>query len=183
MNPLSPSAIATLLGCDTEDVLPLLSLAKSLLVLQDGASHPVRPFHKSFPDFITDPTRCTDPRFHIPPLDHHLQLLVDCLHLMDQTLAKNMCELPDAVANSDVGDLEKRTEEMINPALRYGCTSWHKHLVEADTKPAHTPMIPPTLHRFLEKKFLFWLEVLSVLGAVRNAVEALQIIVNWLEVC
>ena len=94
-----------------------------------------------------------------------------------------MCELPDAVANSDVGDLKERTEEYIHPALRYACLFWHVHLVEADTKPAHTPTITSTLHQFLENKFLFWLEVLSVLGAIRNAVEALQIIADWLEVC
>ena len=94
-----------------------------------------------------------------------------------------MCGLPDAVANSDVGDLKERTEKYIDPALKYACMSWHTHLVDADTMPAHAPTIVPTLHQFLEKKFLFWLEVLSVLGAVRNAVEALQIAMNWLEVC
>ena len=94
-----------------------------------------------------------------------------------------MCKLPDAVANSDVNDLKERTEKYIDPALKYACMSWHTHLVDADTMPAHAPKIVPTLRRFLEEKFLFWLEVLSVLGAVRNAVEALQVTVDLLEVC
>ena len=183
VNPLSPSTIATLLGYDTEDVPPLLSPAKSLLVLQEDVSHPVRPFHKSFPDFITDLTRCTDERFLISPPDHHLRLLISCLNLMDQTLAKNMCKLPDGVANSDVEDLKERIQKYINPALQYACLSWHAHLVDANTVPALAPKIAPALRQFLEKKFLFWLEVLSVLGAVRNAVEALQAIVKWSEVC
>ena len=183
VNPLSPSAIATILGCDTEDILPLLSPAKSLLLLQEDTSCPVRPFHKSFPDFITDPTRCTNKRFHISPPDHHLQLLMSCLDLTDRMLAKNMCKLPDAAANSDVSDLGKRIEECIDPALRYACLSWHTHFDDADMTPAHGPAITLTLHKFLEKKFLFWLEVLSVLGAVRIAVEALQITMEWLEVC
>ena len=102
---------------------------------------------------------------------------------MNRTLAKNVCKLPDAVANSDVSDLEERIEECIDPALRYACLSWHAHLVDADTPPAHAPTITHTLRQFLEEKFLFWLEVLSVLGAVRNAVEALQATVDWLEVC
>ena len=183
VNPLSPSAIATLLGSDAEDVPFLLSSISSLLVLQDDPNHPVRPFHKSFPDFVTDPRRCTNQRFRISPPDHHLQLLDGCLNLMNHTLAKNMCELPDAAANSDVGDLKDRTEKYIDPALRYACLSWHMHLINGDTTPGHTPTIAPTLHRFLEKKLLFWLEVLSILGAVKNAVEALQAIVDWLEVC
>ena len=182
-NPLSPSAIATLLRLDTDDVLPLLSSVHSLLILQDDANHPVRPFHKSFPDFIIDPNRCTDQRFHISPPDHHSRLLIDCLSLMDRTLERNMCKLPDAVVNSDVSNLKERTEKYINPALRYACMSWHVHLVGADTTPVHAPAIAPILHQLLEKKFLFWLEVLSVLDAVRNAVEALQVTVDWLEVC
>ena len=182
-NPLSPSTIATLLGSDADDILPLLSSVKSLLILQDDVDHPVRPFHKSFPDFVTDPTRCTNQRFHISPPDHHLQLLIGCLDLMNQTLEKNMCELPDAVANSDVDNLKERADKHINPALQYACMSWHMHLVGADTVPACAPTITSTLQQFLETKLLCWLEILSVLGTVRNAVDALQATVDWLRVC
>jgi hypothetical protein len=56
VNPLSPSVIATLLGFDTEAVFFHLSSIHSLLVLQEDVDDPVLPFHKSFPDFITDPT-------------------------------------------------------------------------------------------------------------------------------
>ena len=182
-DPLSPSTIATLLELDPEDVFLPLSSVHSLLLLQEDIHHPVRPFHKSFPDFIINPTRCTNPRFYISPPDHHLQLLVCCLNLMNQTLEKNVCKLPDAVANSDVGDLKERVKRCIDPALQYACRSWHTHLVDADTIPAHTPAITSALDEFLGKKFLCWLEVLSVLGAVRNAVDALQVTIDWLEVC
>ena len=182
-NPLSPSAIAILLGLDAEDVLPLLSSANSLLILKEDLNHPVRPFHKSFPDFITDPARCTNQRFHISPPYHHSQLLVHCLNLMNQTLAKNMCNLPEAIANSDISDLRERTERYIHPALQCACMSWHIHLISAETTPVHSPTVTPALRQFLETKFLFWLEVLSVLGAVRNAVDALQATIGWLEVC
>ena len=181
-NPLSPSAIAILLEFDVDDVLPLLSSVNSLLIVHEDIHRPVRLFHKSFPDFVTDPTRCTNRRFHISPLDHHLKLLTSSLNLMNQTLEKNMCKLPEAVANSDVGDLKERTDKYIDSALRYACMTWHTHLVDADTTPVHAPTITPTLRRFLETKFLFWLEILSVLGAVRNGVEALQIAEGWLEV-
>ena len=61
--------------------------------------------------------------------------------------------------------------------------SWHTHLIDADTMPAHAPIITPTLQKFLATKFLCWLEVLSVLGVVRKTVEALQATANWLEAC
>ena len=93
-----------------------------------------------------------------------------------------MCELPDAVANSDVSDLNERAERYINLALRYACRSWHTHLIDKHKGSVSIPEITSALHRFLETKFLFWLEVLSVLGAVRNAVDALQVAVGWLDV-
>ena len=80
-----------------------------------------------------------------------------------------MCKLPDGVANSEVIDLKERTKEHISQVLKYACKSWHKHLV--GTIPAD---VAPVLDEFLEEKFLFWLEVLSVLGAAREAVDALE---------
>ncbi|KAF9645838.1 hypothetical protein BDM02DRAFT_3172605, partial [Thelephora ganbajun] len=172
-NPLSPSTIAALLGIDPEDVFLRLSSVHSLLILQDDVDSPVRPFHKSFPDFIVDSTRCPNERFHVSPPTHHPELLAGCLELMNQTLEKNMCNLPDGTANREVVDLRERTERHLDPALRYACKSWHKHLIDGHT--VHTPAITSALGRFLEKKFLFWLEVLSVLGAAREAVDALDV--------
>ncbi|KAF9643731.1 hypothetical protein BDM02DRAFT_3191288 [Thelephora ganbajun] len=178
-NPLSPSSIAALLGIDSEGVSLRLSSVHSLLVLHEGADSPVRPFHKSFPDFIVDPTRCTDERFHVSPPSHHPELLAGCLVLMNQTLEKNMCNLPDGVANREIKDLHERTKRCLNPALQYACKSWHKHLIDKHT--IRTPVITSALHRFLEKKFLFWLEVLSVLGAAREAVDALDVTAKLLQ--
>ena len=178
-NPLSPSAIATLLGFEPEEVYPILSLVQSLLILQD-IDQPVRPFHKSFPDFIVDPARCTNQRFRVCPPDQHVELLGGCLGTMSRELERNMCELPDGVANWEVIDLKERTEEHIGQALKYACKSWHKHLV--GTIPAD---VAPVLHKLMEKKLLFWLEVLSVLGAAREAIDALEATTRceWPDVC
>ena len=181
-NPLSPSTIAILLDLHTMDVFLRLSSAHSLLILQ-GVNDPVQPFHKSFPDFITDPTRCTNLRFHVSPANHHSELLIGCLKLMNQRLEKNMCKLPDAVRNNEVDDLHERTNRYIDHSLRYACELWHKHLFDTYPVPAHMSNITTTLHQFLEEKFLFWLEVLSVLGTISCAVDALEAAGKWLQVC
>jgi len=180
VNPLSPSTIATLLDFKVGGVFSILSSAHSLLTLQEDVDHPVRPFHKSFPDFIVDPARCANPRFRVYPPDRHKELLVGCLELMNRSLELNMCKLPDGALNSEVNDLKERTKKHICPALEYACKSWHKHLVNAT--PAHRPEITSVLHCFLEGKFIFWLEVLSVLGAAREAVNALDAAARWLDV-
>jgi hypothetical protein len=169
-NPLSPSSIAALLGFHTTDVSHQLSLVHSL-VLQGDSNHPVQPFHKSFPDFITDPARCIDQRFYVSPPYHHHELLKGCLELMNQTLEKNMCKLPDAIINSEVKDLKERTEQYINPALEYACKSWHKHLAN-EPHSSYTQNQCPIDTSSWRNKFLFWLEILSVLGAAREAVNA-----------
>jgi len=179
-NPLSPSAIAMLLGLDVEEVSPILSSAHSLLTLHEDVDHPVRPFHKSFPDFIVDPARCTNSRFRVSLPNQHTELLIGCLELMDRSLEQNMCKLPDGALNSEVEDLKERTKKYIHRALEYACRSWHKHLV--NTTPAHRSEITSALHRFLEGRFIFWLEVLSVLGAAREAVKALEAAARWLDV-
>ena len=176
-NPLGQSAIATLMGFRLSKVQRSLELIQSLLVLPKDSS-PVQPFHKSFPDFITDPTRCTSARFHISP-DHHTELLLRCLKLMDRSLEKNMCSMPDYTLNSELEDLPARIEGSgIRGALEYACRSWYTHLTTTKYRIAN---VVSALRRFLEAKFLFWLEVLSVLGAMGDAARALNATIKWLN--
>ena len=179
-NPLSPSAIAVLLGFESEEVFPLLLSIHSLLIFQQDIDHPVRPFHKSFPDFAVDTTRCTNQRFRVCPSDHHTELLIGCLETMNRELEQNMCGLPDRVTNLEVVDLKERVKEHISPALEYACRSWHKHLIGTISA-----RVASVLHQFLETKFLFWLEVLSVLGVAKEAVDALEATMKckWQDVC
>ena len=180
-NPLPPSGIAELIGVDPEEVTLFLTLLQSLLTLGEDSSQSVKPFHKSFPDFITDHSRCTDARFWISPEDLHLELAIDCLRVMNGGLEQNLLSLPDYSLNSEVKDLETRINNRISDALQYACQSWHNHLTRARGGVID---VISHLRVFLEEKFLAWLEVISVLGAVRGVVGALGELILWLqEVC
>jgi len=180
VNPLPPSAMTELIGLDPEQVILFLTLVQSLFTLDEDPNQPVKPFHKSFPDFITDPSRCLDTRFHISPGDSHLELARNCLRLMNNGLEQNLLSLPNYVLNSEVEDLQTRVKDHISVALEYACRSWHSHLTR--TTGDVTGLITD-LRIFLEEKFLAWLEVVSALGAVRGAVIALEKLIPWLEVC
>ena len=176
--PLSLSAIALLIGFRCDRVWRLLELIQSLLILPEDPDHPIQPFHKSFPDFITDPTRCSDSNFYISP-NYHTELVLHCFELMGKSLKKDMCSIPNYVLNSKVEDLPKRIEESgIRGALEYACKSWHRHLI---TSGHRTEDVISALCDFLEGKFILWLEVLSVLGAVGNAAHALATAIKWLN--
>ena len=101
---------------------------------------------------------------------------------MAKSLKMNMCSIPDYALNSETPDLTKKINDGgIRGALEYACRSWYKHLIVTKHR---TVDVVSALHCFLEEKFLFWLEVLSVLGVVGDAVHALNATIKWLtEVC
>jgi len=181
VNPLPPSGIAELADLNPRQVVLLLTSIESLLILDEDPTQPVKPFHKSFPDFLTDPYRCIDKRFHISRGNLHLQLAIGCLTVMNDSLEQNSLDFPDYALNSDVIDLQARVDSRISVGLRYACQSWHSHLTMSS---GHFWYVFSLIGCFLEEKFLAWLEVLSALKATRGAVVALEKLVAWLdEVC
>ena len=177
VNPLPPFAIAKLVGLDPREVELFLKLVQSLLATSEDINQPVKSFHKSFPDFITDPSRCTDTNFYISPRNLHLELVTSCLKIMNDELEQNLLSLPDYALNSEVKDLETRIDDRINVALRYACLSWHNHLTA--TEECVTEVVSH-LRAFLEQKFLAWLEVVSVMKAMGGAVAGLERLMAWL---
>ena len=57
-NPLSAGALSDLLG--VSNIPTTLHSLHSLLLIPTNDVNPIQIFHKSFPDFLTDPERCTD---------------------------------------------------------------------------------------------------------------------------
>jgi len=181
VNPLPSSGVAELVGLEMREVLPFLASIQSLLILDEDPTWPVKPFHKSFPDFITDPSRCTDMRFYISPEHLHLELVANCLRVMGEGLEQNLLSLPDYALNSEVKDLQTRIENRISVALQYSCQYWHNHLTETEGDVTN---IISSLGVFLKEKFLAWLEVVSVLGAMRGAIAGFKQLIPWIqEVC
>jgi len=183
VNPLPPSAVAELISLEAKQVRKILTLVQSLLVFYEDPNSPVKPFHKSFPDFITDPSCCLNKRFYISPSIHHHELTIGCLRLMNGALKPNLLSLPDYTLNREVRDLPDRVKKYICPALEYACRSWHNHLVRIE-KGEDSTCVLDALRIFLKQKFLPWLEVVSVLEVTRDAAVALRDLIQWFqEVC
>ena len=181
VNPLPPPAIARLTGLESREVILYITLIQSLLAIGKDSDQPVKPFHKSFPDFITDPSRCVDMRFYTSPTHLHLKLAMNCLRLMNDELERDLLSLPEYSLNSEIEDLQTRIDGRLGLALQYACRSWHNHLTQARGKIAG---VIPYLRDFLESKFLAWLEVLSVLEDMGSASVGLERLMEWLqEVC
>ncbi|KAF9784529.1 hypothetical protein BJ322DRAFT_851232 [Thelephora terrestris] len=130
VNPLPPRAIAELMGLDPDEVMLFLTLTQSLFAMGGDFNKPIKPFHKSFPDFITDPSRCPNPRFYISLGHLHLELLTNCLRVMNDGLEQDLLSLPEYALNSEVKDLQARINNRVRTALQYACRSWYNHLAE-----------------------------------------------------
>jgi hypothetical protein len=157
--PLHEAALASLAGEDKRAgaVLPLLS---AVLLVDDAA--PVRLFHPSFSDFITDPERCMGQRFLVTRSEGHLRLAIRCLEIMNVGLREDICDIQDpSLANSEVTDLEQRLDRVAPSELRYACNYWHVHLrLAAFTSPG----LIEQLETFCTLHLPHWIELLSLLG-------------------
>ena len=122
-NPLSMKSLSCLLhDFNTPfDISITLNPLHSLLLVPEGIDGPISTFHKSFPDFLTDPKRCKDVQFFVDPLVHHTEILLSCLHLMGKRLKRNICGLDNYASLSSVGDLPGCRKEYIGEGLEYAC--------------------------------------------------------------
>ena len=177
LNPLSVSALSDLLR--VSGISTILRPLHSLLLFPDNVEDPVCVFHKSFPDFLTDPGRCTDQQFFIDPSTYHREILLSCLNLMGRRLKKNICELDDHVFLSRVKDLPTHRATYIGGAFEYACCFWTKHLVMLPSSCPDVEEVHNAIERFFTSHLLFWIEVLSLMGNLDIGVYAINDIQKW----
>jgi hypothetical protein len=179
-NPLSCMDLAVILDLTPKSVRSAIRSLHSVLMVPESDSQLLRVCHKSFPDYLTDPTRCTDTRFHIDPSIYHLKFGIRCLALMNMMLKKNICDLPAYAMNCEIKDLGERREKYIGSGLEYACRSWARHLCFAYRDEGDVRYVIKSLESFFKHNLLLWLEVLSIIGDLGCAVYTLRDVKAWL---
>jgi AAA ATPase domain len=173
----SPAPVDDPEESDSELVVEILSHLGSLLsnVTPSDQMRPIIPLHTSFRDFLTNRTSNV---FYVDLEVAHHHLAYSCLGFMLDNLKFNICRLETSyLANKDVPDLDSRIGKYIPPALSYACISWGNHLEHV----AFDGALFGKLKSLFEKKFLFWLEVLSLKSNVGLASRALTSVSKWLK--
>ena len=134
-------------------------------------------YHDSFPDFLQDPTRCSDKNLHVDPSLSNARIASNCLKLMTSYLKRDICDIKDpSKPNGEVEGLKYRIEAAIAPWLRYACIHWGEHLAKA--KVGHLE-VKEHLEEFCMRGAVYWLEALSLLGCVEIAAPFLGQIYGW----
>jgi WD40 repeat protein len=180
-NPLSMKSLSSLLhDFDTpSDISAALNSLHSLLLVPDGTEDSIRAFHKSFPDFLMDPKRCQDTRFFVDPPVHHTEILLSCLHLMEERLRRNICNLDDYADLSDVNDLSACRKKHIGEALGYACQFWTKHLAKSPRSGPDAGEVQKAIDKFFTTYLLFWIEVLITMRNLDVGVHSINDIQQW----
>ena len=176
-NPLPMETLSTLLR--TPHISTTLRSLHSLLLVPDNNTHPIRVFHKSFPDFLMDQGRCKDIKFFVNPSVHHQDILLSCLSLIEERLKRNICDLDDYTILTEVQDLSTRQKEYIGNALEYSCQFWAKHLAGVPSGCQDIEKVYGAIDKFFTSHLLFWIEVLTIMGRLGVSIYAINDVQQW----
>jgi len=177
LNPLSARGLSDLLGVPS--ISTTLCSLHSLLLVPENTDDPIQAFHKSFPDFLTDPVRCKDKRFLVEPAVHHAAILLSCLNLMKKRLKKNICGLANHAVLSEVKDLSACRKDHIGDALKYACCFWTKHLVMIPSSSSCIKEVEKGINQFFTTCLPYWIEVLALTGELGMGVYAINDVEQW----
>ena len=138
----------------------------------------IRTFHASFHDFLTTKDRCSN-LIYVHSSRQHDEITRHLLPQMTLGLRKNICRIDSRKLNSEVEDLAERKEKYISIPLGYACRYWADHLSHIPPENNSNDELVQVLSEFIRTKFLYWIEVLSLLGHVKVAATSLDKARRW----
>ena len=178
-NPLSCRELSMILGTSITRISVTLRHLHSIILVPSDDSKEIRVFHKSFPDFLQDNKRCTNPRFHIDPATHHSNMVLSCLQLM-MGLKQNPCSLLPFTMNQDIPNPLQLLEDKLGGAVRYACSHWARHLGLSLTSGRHIGQVISLITNLLKNAPL-WIEVMSLENHLEEVIHSIYSLLNWLS--
>ena len=178
-DPLSPQALESLLQLTQNTVRETLAHLQSVIIVPENDRQIIRLLHPSFFDFLTDPSRCRNLKFAMNVEAQHTLLAHACFQTM-RGLKRDICGIKNPfILNNEVNNLPSRITQDIPPQVQYACRYWAKHLANASVSDDLLELMV----EFSSKYLLYWVEVSSLLGELRNALVALHDAQQLLAVC
>jgi hypothetical protein len=178
-NPLSRVQIAKIFDINESLITTTLRHLHSVLLIPSEEHKEIRVFHKSFPDFMQDNSRCSDSRFFVNPPVHHGDMALSCLELLSR-LKPNPCGLSDFVMNRDVANLPELLEDEVGSAIRYACGYWAMHVRSSPTTDDFAAQLITSAVRFFEHNAIPWIEVMSLDNKLESVIHSIYTLFDWL---
>ncbi|KAG8739325.1 hypothetical protein FRC10_005783 [Ceratobasidium sp. 414] len=175
--PLTLHAVAELLRLDVSGVMDIMLRLLLPMLQWSDASGPGIILDESFSKYLIDPQRSG--RFHCDSQRDNVLLVQLCLHLIGATSAPfNVCNLDSSyLLDREVVGIDARVSEAISEGLWYASRHWGNHLELV----APSNDILTTLHGFLSKRLLLWMEVMNLKDRMLEAAKLLHGVYMWLR--
>ncbi|KAH7098047.1 hypothetical protein BKA62DRAFT_674615 [Auriculariales sp. MPI-PUGE-AT-0066] len=166
--PMSTRMISDLLDIDRGTVWRIVSGLGAVWVTPVSESDPIVLYHKSFPDFILDTSRCTDQRFVVDCSVGHARLATGCLHVLNTLLVRDICKIPflagqELPRRDSISDIDARLMRHVSPPLRYATVHLLHHLAQIAVADISEALVNH-LRAFCREKLMFWLELTCLMG-------------------
>lgn len=176
--PLTAQSLATVLQMDVDTLFQILVPLSAVICVPKTSGETIKIIHLSFREFMTSRVKRDRPDLLCGTEDHQATLAHNLLQVMHNGLKFNICDLPTSyLRNIEMPNRDQCLKEHIGEHLRYACRFWVDHL----EKTAYNLRNAKAAKDLLLKKFLFWLEVLSLLQMVGNAQHALSKLAVWIQ--
>lgn len=158
-----------------------MDLRRRLRSVMVNRSASLRFQHQSFVDFLTSRACPLDFRVTLDAQNERKKTITLAALNRLKDLRFNICRLQTSyIFNSTIPNLQALTERYIPTTLQYCCRYWADYL---DTNHGDTEILAE-LQQFLRSKFLYWVEVLSLLTSADEpllafALDQLNSVIKW----
>jgi hypothetical protein len=164
------------LSDDLQSLEEIVELCGSFLIIRNGIIYFV---HQSAKDYL-----CTHADHEIFPngrTEAHYGMVSRSLQVMSDTLQRdiyNMWDPGTSINQINLVDPDPLAQ------IRYACIYWISHLCEIDSSSRDQVglCVGRTIHVFIKKHFLHWLEALSLMRSMSTGVVMIGKLENWLTV-
>ncbi|KAL2856070.1 hypothetical protein BJX68DRAFT_279544 [Aspergillus pseudodeflectus] len=158
--PLSVQSLTRLLDLPTQTISDILDPLHSVLNISRDFGTPVRILHLSFQEYLLK----TESNFHVDEQEMHSKIGLHCLRVMNGRLKHNNCGL-SSYGTQKLDICSQSIDQHLSADLQYSCQYWIYHVQQSKGLISEPQVFP-----FLERHFLHWLEALSLMGIISEAV-------------
>jgi hypothetical protein len=153
---------------DLKSLREIIALCGSFLIIRDETVYFV---HQSAKDFLLD--KASSEVFPAGIGQIHYQIFSQSLEGLTRTLRRDMCDLYAPGLPIDQFHIP---DTSLLASIRYSCIYWVDHLYEAVSADIQSNDLEDegTVHIFLNKKYLYWLEALSLFHKMSDGVMAVR---------
>ncbi len=169
-DPVSIQPLAHLLDVPLDALISTLDLLQSVVSLKESPTI----YHVSFSDFVT--TRCSDQSLRIDQDDQETFLATRCLETLISKLRYNMADIQDPTKDfTERSDVGLRIASDVIYASRF----WGSHLKQCPRQHNDETLVK-LLEYFTSNFLVWWIELCSILGRLKEAIQCGQDALKWI---